>query len=159
VWIHSVVNLGSRSFIPLRHCTTSAGGFSDVAAMPYALLTLTGTDWTVARACRTVDNASELFFSDDFADIRVANLICAKCPVMAQCLEVAFDRGEPCGVWGGQLFEDGKIVTVKRRRGRPPKNPGPEDQLPTIPVPEQREYEGHWRLFSTLRVQEFSPHV
>lgn len=99
-------------------------------------LTLNGVDWSVAAACRTVQNASELFFSDEFADIRAAKLICAECPVMAQCLEEAFDRGEPCGVWGGQLFEDGKILTVKRRRGRPPKNPRPEDQLPMIPIPE-----------------------
>ncbi len=99
-------------------------------------LTLKGVDWSVAAACRTVENANDLFFSDEFADIRAAKLICAECPVMAQCLEEAFDRGEPCGVWGGQLFEDGKILTVKRRRGRPPKNPRPGDQLPMIPIPE-----------------------
>lgn len=98
-------------------------------------LTLAGVDWTVAAACRAVPDATDLFFSDEFADIGAAKLICAECPVMAQCLEEAFDRGEPCGVWGGQLFEDGKIVTIKRRRGRPPKNPRPEDQLPMIPIP------------------------
>jgi hypothetical protein len=27
-------------------------------------------------------------------------------------------------------------VTIKRRRGRPPKNPRPEDHLPMIPIPE-----------------------
>jgi WhiB family redox-sensing transcriptional regulator len=45
-------------------------------------------------------------------------------------------RGEPCGVWGGQLFANGRIVVIKRRRGRPPKHPRPEDQLPMIPIPE-----------------------
>ncbi len=99
-------------------------------------LTLAGVDWTVAAACRTVPNADELFFSDDFADIGVAKLTCAQCPVIAQCLEEAFDRGEPWGVWGGQLFEDGRIVTIKRRRGRPPKTPRPEDLIPMIPIPE-----------------------
>lgn len=99
-------------------------------------LTLAGVDWTVAASCRTIPRASELFFSEEFADIRAAKLTCAACPVMAQCLEEAFDRGEPCGVWGGQLFEDGKIVTIKRRRGRPPKHPRPEDQLPMIPIPD-----------------------
>jgi WhiB family redox-sensing transcriptional regulator len=106
----------------------STGDFGD--------LTATADDWTVAAACRTVPNASELFFSDEFADIRLAKLTCAECPVIAQCLEEAFDRNEPWGVWGGQLFEDGRIVVIKRRRGRPPKTPRPEDQLPMIPIPE-----------------------
>jgi len=26
-------------------------------------------------------------------------------------------------VWGGQLFKDGKVLAVKRPRGRPPKDP------------------------------------
>ncbi len=110
--------------------TTSA---DDLSCAP---LTLEGVDWGVAAACRTVPNAADLFFSDEFPDIRAAKLICAECPVMAPCLEEAFGRAEPCGVWGGQLFEDGRIVTIKRKRGRPPKHPRPEDQLPIIPIPE-----------------------
>jgi WhiB family transcriptional regulator, redox-sensing transcriptional regulator len=39
-------------------------------------------------------------------------------------------------VWGGQLFLDGTIVATKRRQGRPPKVPRPEDQLPEVPLPE-----------------------
>ena len=100
-----------------------------------APLTLAGVDWSVAAACRTVANASDMFFSDEFADIGAAKLICAECPVMAPCLEEAFGRGEPCGVWGGQLFEDGKIVTIKRKRGRPPKVARPQDQLPMVAIP------------------------
>jgi WhiB family redox-sensing transcriptional regulator len=37
------------------------------------------------------------------------------------CLEGALDRSEPCGVWGGQLIEDGVIIERKRRPGRPPR--------------------------------------
>ena len=33
------------------------------------------------------------------------------------------------------VFLNGKILATKRRRGRPPKHPRPEDQLPEIPVP------------------------
>ena len=51
------------------------------------------------------------------------------------CLEGAIARREPWGVWGGQMFLNGKILATKRRRGRPPKTPRPEDQLPEIPVP------------------------
>jgi hypothetical protein len=51
-------------------------------------------------------------------------------------LEGALERREPCGVWGGQLFVNGAIVAAKRRRGRPPKLPRVEDQLPEVPLPE-----------------------
>jgi WhiB family redox-sensing transcriptional regulator len=37
------------------------------------------------------------------------------------CLDGALDRKEPCGVWGGQLIEDGVIIERKRRPGRPPR--------------------------------------
>ena len=37
------------------------------------------------------------------------------------CLEAAIERREPWGVWGGELFANGKVLAQKRRRGRPPK--------------------------------------
>ena len=37
----------------------------------------------------------------------------------AQCLEGAISRDEPCGVWGGELIEDGAVIARKRRPGRP----------------------------------------
>lgn len=93
------------------------------------------TDWELAAACRTVDGAADLFFSEELADIVAAKGICAECPVIAPCLEGAIRRAEPCGVWGGQLFSNGRVLTQKRRRGRPPKVARPEDQLPVVPVP------------------------
>ncbi|HEX2563662.1 MAG TPA: WhiB family transcriptional regulator, partial [Acidimicrobiales bacterium] len=69
-------------------------------------------------------------------DIARAKNICATCPALIPCLEGALERREPWGVWGGQLFLNGKILATKRRRGRPPKLPRPEDQLPEIPIPE-----------------------
>ena len=39
----------------------------------------------------------------------------------AACLEGALDRSEPCGVWGGELIEDGAVIERKRRPGRPPR--------------------------------------
>jgi WhiB family redox-sensing transcriptional regulator len=92
--------------------------------------------WQVEAACRTVPGAGDLFFSEELQDIAEAKRVCADCPVIAPCLEGAIARAEPCGVWGGQLFAKGRILTVKRRRGRPPKHPRPEDQLPVVPVPE-----------------------
>ena len=93
-------------------------------------------DWEDDAACRTVPAATELFFSEDLGDIAAAKQVCARCPVLVPCLEEALARREPCGVWGGQLFSEGRVLTVKRRRGRPRKVPRPEDQVPVLPIPE-----------------------
>ncbi|MCB0996458.1 MAG: WhiB family transcriptional regulator [Acidimicrobiales bacterium] len=93
--------------------------------------------WATEAACRTGDATNiALFFSEDLHDIAAAKRICAGCPALAPCLEGALEREEPAGVWGGQLFLNGRVLTVKRRRGRPPKVPRPEEQLPDVPVPE-----------------------
>ena len=94
-------------------------------------------DWWADAACRDgLGTAAHLFFSEELQDIAAAKRICATCPAMVTCLEGALDRHEPWGVWGGQLFLNGKILLTKRRRGRPPKVPRVEDQLPEIPIPE-----------------------
>jgi WhiB family redox-sensing transcriptional regulator len=78
---------------------------------------------------------THLFFSDDLFDIARAKAICAKCPVAALCLEVALARGEPVGVWGGELLENGAIVREKRPRGRPPKVPRAPLVVDEVPLP------------------------
>lgn len=94
-------------------------------------------EWWDKAACRDPSGGlSALFFSDELHDIAAAKRICAECPVLANCLEGALERHEPWGVWGGQLFLNGRILVSKRRRGRPPKSPRPDDQLPEIPIPE-----------------------
>jgi WhiB family redox-sensing transcriptional regulator len=70
-----------------------------------------------------------LFFSDQLPDIARAKAICAECALIEPCLEGAIERREPWGVWGGQLFANGKILAQKRKRGRPPKNPTADIQL------------------------------
>ena len=64
----------------------------------------------------------DLFFSESIPDIIEAKRICAGCQVRVECLEGAVARREPWGVWGGQLFVNGRILPKKRPRGRPPKN-------------------------------------
>lgn len=79
-------------------------------------------DWALAR-CRAGAGAFvELFFSEQLDDIARAKGICVDCPVREPCLAGALARREPWGVWGGQLFLNGKILPFKRKRGRPPKN-------------------------------------
>ncbi|MGI9021897.1 MAG: WhiB family transcriptional regulator [Acidimicrobiales bacterium] len=64
-----------------------------------------------------------LFFSEQLDDIARAKAICGECPVREACFEQAVVRREPYGVWGGHLFFKGKVLTMKRPRGRPPKTP------------------------------------
>ena len=90
----------------------------------------------MARCANDTGLDNDVFFSEELQDIAQAKTICAECPVIAPCLEGAIERREPWGVWGGQLFMNGKVLMVKRRRGRPPKTPRPEDQMPVVPIPE-----------------------
>jgi WhiB family redox-sensing transcriptional regulator len=94
------------------------------------------TWWADARCNDSSGRLTSIFFSGDLQDIARARAICATCPALLPCLEGAIERREPCGVWGGQLFLDGKILATKRRRGRPRKLPRPEDILPHIHLPE-----------------------
>lgn len=76
---------------------------------------------------------NHLFFSDDPIDLARAKAICSKCVLRAACLATAMARQEPWGVWGGQIFQDGEIVAVKRRRGRPPTHPRPSIVVDEVP--------------------------
>ncbi|HLN69147.1 MAG TPA: WhiB family transcriptional regulator [Streptosporangiaceae bacterium] len=62
---------------------------------------------------------SRLWFSDLPADLDRARAHCQPCPLREPCLEGAIERGEPCGVWGGEIFAKGAIIAQKRPRGRP----------------------------------------
>jgi WhiB family redox-sensing transcriptional regulator len=62
-----------------------------------------------------------LWFAEIPADVEVAKALCRACPALTGCLAGAIDRGEPWGVWGGELFVRGAVVAVKRPRGRPRK--------------------------------------
>jgi WhiB family redox-sensing transcriptional regulator len=69
--------------------------------------------------CRV--NDPELFFAETPQDVEIAKALCVDCPVRAECLAGALDRGEPWGVWGGELFLQGVVIPRKRPRGRPRK--------------------------------------
>jgi WhiB family redox-sensing transcriptional regulator len=69
--------------------------------------------------CRVED--PELWFAESPARLELAKSFCAECPVRAACLAGALARGEPWGVWGGEIFERGAVIARKRPRGRPRK--------------------------------------
>lgn len=63
-------------------------------------------EWQFDGACREAD--PELFFSPESergprrrARERAAKAFCARCPVLARCLEHSVQVKEPYGVWGG----------------------------------------------------------
>jgi WhiB family redox-sensing transcriptional regulator len=64
----------------------------------------------------------ELFFAESPEDVEFAKSLCGSCAVRMACLAGAMARGEPWGVWGGELFLRGDIVPRKRPRGRPRKD-------------------------------------
>ncbi len=63
----------------------------------------------------------DLFFAENPEDLRRAKALCQDCPVRTACLAGALQRGEPWGVWGGEMFDRGMIIADKRPRGRPRK--------------------------------------
>jgi WhiB family redox-sensing transcriptional regulator len=88
--------------------------------------------WRLEARCRDgAASLTELFFSEALDDIARAKAFCAGCVVREECLGAAVARREPWGVWGGELLANGKVLAQRRRRGRPPKAPRPEDVLPT----------------------------
>jgi WhiB family redox-sensing transcriptional regulator len=87
-----------------------------------------GLDWSAA-ACRQRPGMTDLFFSELIPDINAAKAICTTCPLLEPCLRGAVLRREPTGVWGGQLFVNGRILAQKRKRGRPPKVRPPEPEV------------------------------
>jgi WhiB family redox-sensing transcriptional regulator len=79
-------------------------------------------DWQAEALCNDGSGSLvELFFSEQLDDIAAAKAFCQGCAVKEQCLDAALERREPWGVWGGELFVNGKVVAQKRKRGRPPK--------------------------------------
>jgi WhiB family redox-sensing transcriptional regulator len=89
-------------------------------------------DWSAA-ACKSESGAfTDLFFSSEVADIARAKAICLRCPAKHFCLADALARREPCGVWGGELLVDGRIIAQKRGRGRPRKSDPSAVQLSVV---------------------------
>ena len=91
---------GREAMIGLRDVTSSAGD-AEAFDLP----------------CHKAD--PETFFSEERAVIALAKSMCGGCPMKSACLEGAISRAEPCGVWGGELFEDGRVIAAKRTVGRP----------------------------------------
>ena len=94
---------------------------SEPAASPAEHVVQPGSlDGPAELHCR--DQDPDLWFSESPAQLHMAKTVCAGCPARAACLAGAIRRGEPWGVWGGEIFQQGRVVAEKRPRGRPRKN-------------------------------------
>lgn len=89
-------------------------------------MTETLTDDLVHRAaCRQHPNP-ELWWSDTIAQIEEARQICQGCPIREECTDVALDRNEEHGVWGGYDFSTmAGAAAAAEWRGRPAPEPSP----------------------------------
>jgi WhiB family transcriptional regulator, redox-sensing transcriptional regulator len=74
----------------------------------------------LALPCREAEDA-DLWFADAPAELERAKTLCDGCPVKVECLAGALRRGEPWGVWGGEIFQRGAVIARKRPKGRPNK--------------------------------------
>ncbi|MDD9207483.1 WhiB family transcriptional regulator [Georgenia sp. 10Sc9-8] len=93
---------------PAGQATTSPAGGAATAPRP--------------TPCQEHPEAADLWFAERTADVERAKALCGPCPVRRECLAGALERGEPWGVWGGEILVDGAVVARKRGRGRPRKD-------------------------------------
>jgi len=84
----------------------------------YSLATLARRAAELGEPLPCSDNAA-LWFSDQPADLELAKASCRTCPLQRPCLAGAVARAEPAGVWGGEIFDRGRIIAYKRPRGHP----------------------------------------
>lgn len=83
--------------------------------------------WVERGACREPGVDPELFFpvgqsGPAVRQIAAAKAVCARCPVLARCLEWALRAGEPDGIWGATTAEERRVL---RGRGARVPVPGP----------------------------------
>jgi len=64
----------------------------------------------------------ELWFAASPEALETAKERCRPCRLRESCLAGALQRREPWGVWGGELFWDGRVIARKRAPGRPRKH-------------------------------------
>ena len=108
----------------------------------------TGWGLAVDLPCQVHDH--DLWFAEAPADLELAKALCAGCPARLVCLSGAIDRREAAGVWGGEIFDHGQLVTYKRPRGRPRKNSTPPRRYAAPPAEPSPAHPARPRVDKTL---------
>jgi WhiB family redox-sensing transcriptional regulator len=80
-----------------------------------------GGDWRDLAVCRDAD--PELFFpfgapGSMLRQVDRAKEVCAACPVQADCLSWALERGFDYGIWGGSTPDERRAIRNRVRRPR-----------------------------------------
>jgi WhiB family redox-sensing transcriptional regulator len=88
---------------------------------------------STALPCREAA-APDIWFAEAPAVLEHAKALCGGCPMKAACLAAALRRGEPWGVWGGQILHQGNVIARKRPRGRPRRFVRGDDQQVRVVV-------------------------
>ena len=71
--------------------------------------------WTTGAACASPEGPAPMFPHPADADgIAYAKAICARCPIVATCLEEALANHEAAGIWGGLTTDERRAVARKR---------------------------------------------
>lgn len=70
--------------------------------------------WTTGAACADQGVAPMFPHPTDVKGIEYAKSLCARCPIVATCLEAALDNHEPAGVWGGLTTDERRALQRKR---------------------------------------------
>ncbi|MBA3719739.1 MAG: WhiB family transcriptional regulator [Nocardioidaceae bacterium] len=87
---------------------------ANISRLPMPLMDV--YEWQYDGACRSADPT--LFFSPEaergprrYARESAAKQLCARCPVIEQCLRHALKVKEPYGVWGGLTTSERAAVS------------------------------------------------
>lgn len=77
-------------------------------------------DWQVQAACRGLDTAEFYHPENERGPSRSrremrAKAVCARCPVVSECLRWALAAREPYGVWGGLSTEEREALLNQQR--------------------------------------------
>lgn len=109
-----------RGDCPLRAERCANGGATiSIETIP-SLAQLLGPGWLEGGPW-PCQGDPDLWFAEHSDRVEAAKQLCRECPVRQACLEGALARREPWGVWGGEVFDRGRIQPGKRGRGRPRK--------------------------------------
>lgn len=68
-------------------------------------------------ACRELSDPDVMYPDDKaYRYIAEAKKVCAGCPIRTQCLEIALERNEQWGVWGGLTTDERNALTKGKVR-------------------------------------------
>lgn len=101
---------------------TSPGHAHHPLEVSTRVLTRIHTSTRSADGIPCVTGDAETWFAEHPDVLELAKSLCGPCPLREMCLQGALERGEPWGVWGGELFDHGQVIARKRTAGRPRKD-------------------------------------